>query len=90
MKILKVSGLREHAKSEGWTRTKTPNGPEKWEDKNDIPRITLKKGTQRVPGSEMPHVEIKDSTGQRIDRFGNPVSKRSQGNHTPIQWDVID
>jgi len=85
-----ASQLREHAKSKGWQKTKTPDGPEKWVDENGTPRITLKKGSPRTPGSEMPHIEIKGPTGQRTDRFGNPVSKRSPENHTPIRWDVSD
>ncbi|GGL43241.1 hypothetical protein GCM10007968_03930 [Sporolactobacillus putidus] len=81
---MKASNLREYAKSQGWKKTQTPNGPEKWIDNNNIPRITIKKGSGRAPGSEYPHVEIKDSTGQRIDTFGNPVTRKSKGNHTPV------
>ncbi|KQU58353.1 hypothetical protein ASG66_15055 [Bacillus sp. Leaf406] len=83
-KPIKASDLREYAKSQGWTKTQTSNGPEKWVDENGIPRVTIKGGSQRAPGSADPHVEIKDVNGQRIDPLGNPVNRRSKGNHTPI------
>ncbi|WP_243425595.1 RHS repeat-associated core domain-containing protein [Clostridium paridis] len=85
-----ASQLREHAKSKGWKKEKSETGPEKWIDENDVPRITIKKGSPRTKGSENPHVEIRDPNGQRTDRFGNPVSKRSPENHTPIKWDISD
>jgi hypothetical protein len=79
--------LRRYAESQGWTRQQSATGPEKWVDENGVVRITIKKGSSRTPGSENPHVEIRDATGQRIDPFGNEVSKRSSGNHTPIILD---
>lgn len=81
------SQLRSYAESQGWTKTQTTNGPEKWVDENGVARVTLKQGSDRAPGSANPHVEIKDGTGQRIDQFGNPVNRKSPGNHTPIIFD---
>ncbi|MRX73037.1 hypothetical protein GJU40_12890 [Bacillus lacus] len=83
-KTIKASDLRKYAESRGWKKTQTSNGPEKWVDKNGIARITIKGGSDRAPGSAGPHVEIKNSSGQRIDPFGNPVTRKSAGNHTPI------
>jgi hypothetical protein len=57
-------------------------------DKNGIRRLAIKKGSSRTPGSEDPHVEVWDPGGRRIDASGQPVSKRSPGNHTPIDWDL--
>jgi len=37
---------------------------------------------------EVPHVEIRNAAGQRIDPYGNTVTRRSPGNHTPIEWDL--
>ncbi|HHY72332.1 MAG TPA: hypothetical protein GX497_03735 [Bacillus bacterium] len=86
-KPLKASDLRQYAKSQGWTKSQTANGPEKWVDKNGVARITIKKGSDRAPGSANPHVEIKDAKGQRIDSLGNPVNRKSPDNHTPIIFD---
>lgn len=83
----KASELEEYANSQGWTKTQTPGGPPKYVDENGIVRMTLKEGSPRTPGSEGPHVELRDATGQRIDPNGNPVTRRSEGNHTPIVWD---
>lgn len=35
-----------------------------------------------------PHVEMRNAAGQRVDPFGNAVTRRSPGNHTPIEWDL--
>ncbi len=51
-------------------------------------RLTIKSGTPRAPGSGAPHIEIRNAAGQRIDVYGNPVTNRSPGNHTPIIWDL--
>jgi hypothetical protein len=83
----KASELDEFATSQGWTKTQTPGGPPKYVDENGIVRMTIKEGSDRAPGSDMPHVELRDGTGQRIDPSGNPVTRRSPGNHTPIVWD---
>lgn len=86
-RVPKASELEKFAQSQGWTKTQTPNGPPKYIDENGVARITLKEGSPRTPGSETPHVELRDATGQRIDPNGNPVTRRSDGNHTPIVWD---
>ncbi len=84
----KASQLKEFAESKGWKASQTENGPLKYIDENGIPRITIKKGSSRTPGSENPHVELKDSTGQRINPAGNPVPRKSPENHTPIDYDL--
>lgn len=84
----KASDLERYAESQGWTRTQTPNGPAKYVDENGVPRMTVKQGSDRTPGSENPHVELRNEQGQRIDPQGNPVTRRSPGNHTPIEWDL--
>lgn len=84
----KASDLERYAESQGWTRTQTPTGPPKYVDENGIARLTIKQGSPRTPGSEGPHVELRNEYGQRIDPYGNEVSKRSAGNHTEIKWDL--
>jgi hypothetical protein len=37
--------------------------------------------------AERQDAELRDATGQRIDPNGNPVTRRSPGNHMPIVWD---
>jgi hypothetical protein len=37
--------------------------------------------------AEFPHVEVSDATGQRVDPFGNPVTRKSPGKHMPTEWD---
>lgn len=83
----KASELEDYARSQGWTKTQTPDGPPKYVDENGITRMTIKEGSPRTPGSEGPHVELRDADGQRIDPNGNPVTRRSPSNHTPIVWD---
>lgn len=84
----KASDLAKVAESQGWRRVQNPNGPVKYVDANDVTRLTLKSGSARAPGSNFPHVEIRDAAGQRVDPYGNPVSRRSPGNHTRIDWDL--
>ncbi|KAA8886645.1 hypothetical protein F3087_23000 [Nocardia colli] len=84
----KASEIEDFAKNQGWTRSQTENGPLKYTDENGIVRITIKKGSDRAPGSGDPHVEIRDSTGQRTDPYGNPVTRKSPDNHTSIDWDL--
>lgn len=73
---------------QGWHPTQTPNGPLKYIDENEVARLTLKQGTPRAPGSNHPHVELKNAQGSRIDLQGRPVSRKSIANHTPIDWDI--
>lgn len=86
-KVPSASELELFGISQGWTASQTPSGPLKFIDQNGITRMTLKSGSPRAPGSGSPHAEFRDPTGQRIDPFGNPVQRRSPGNHTPIEWD---
>ena len=84
----KASQLEEFGKSNGWVRSQTETGPIKFRDENGILRLTIKKGTGRAPGSSDPHVEMRNSDGDRIDPFGNLVTRKSPGNHTAIEWDL--
>ena len=84
----KASDIARWAEGQGWKKTQTSTGPVKYVDSNGIPRVTIKQGSQRTPGSESPHVELRDSTGQRIDTSGNLVNRRSPGNHTLIDYDL--
>ena len=68
--------------------SQTDGGPLKYVDENGIPRVTIKQGSSRAPGSSDPHVEFKDATGQRTDAFGNPVTSESPDNHTPFDFDL--
>lgn len=83
----KASDLDAWANAQGWTKTQTEHGPPKYVDDNGVVRLTIKEGSPRAPGSGDPHVEIRDEHGQRTDPFGNPVSRKSPDNHTPIDWD---
>lgn len=83
-----ASEISDWAAAQGWTVRQNPNGPLKFVDGNGILRITLKRGSPRAPGSNSPHVEIRNSAGQRVDPAGNPVTRTSTANHTPINWDL--
>lgn len=54
---------------------------------NGVVRLTIKRGSPRTPGIGGPHVEIRNGEGLRVDPYGNPVTRRRVGNHTPINWD---
>ena len=83
-----ASDLKKYAENQGWTYSRTENGPIKYTDENGVVRITIKQGSSRAPGSAAPHVELRNSSGQRIDPQGNPVTRKSTGNHTPINYDL--
>jgi hypothetical protein len=83
-----ASHIADWAASQGWTRRQTATGPLKFVDDNGIVRVTIKKGSPRTPGSEHPHVELRNTAGQRIDPQGSPVNRNSPANHTPIVWDL--
>jgi RHS repeat-associated protein len=84
----KASDLMNFGKDQGWTFEKSPDGPRKFFDENGLERLVIKHGSPRTPGSEFPHVEVRDPTGQRVDPLGNPVVRRSDGNHVTIIWDL--
>ena len=86
--VPKASDVEKYAQEQGWAKSQTENGPIKYTDSNGFVRVTIKRGSGRAPGSENPHVEIRNSDGQRTDPFGNPVTRKSPGNHTPIDWDL--
>ncbi len=73
--------------AQGWTKKQTDNGPPTWVDENGVKRLTIKRGSSRTPGSELPHVEMRNAAGQRIDAYGNRTPQRDLRNHTPIEWD---
>lgn len=85
----KASDFQVWAESQqGWHPTQTPNGPLKYIDKNGVVRLTLKQGSPRAPGSNHPHVELRNPKGSRIDLQGKPVIKKTTANHTRIDWDI--
>jgi len=61
--------------SQGWTLKQTAAGPPKYIDNNGVERLVIKRGSSRTPGSENPHVEVRNKDAQRIDPFGNKSSK---------------
>ena len=82
-----ASEIKAKAESLGFKPTQSANGPLKLVDENGIARATIKGGSQRAPGSAGPHVELKTSSGQRVNSAGEPVTRKSLGNHTPIKND---
>lgn len=84
----KASDLVEFGTAQGWRRVQTATGPIKYVDANDVARLTIKRGSPRAPGSNFPHVELRNAAGQRVDPLGRAVTRRSPGNHTPIDWDL--
>jgi RHS repeat-associated protein len=84
----KASELVDFAESQSWTRAQTATGPIKYLDDNGVPRLTIKSGSPRAPGSNFPRVEMRNAAGQRVDPYGNAVPRRSPGNHTPIELDL--
>ncbi|NYG58749.1 hypothetical protein BJ980_001672 [Nocardioides daedukensis] len=83
-----ASGLVDVAESQGWKAAQSSGGPLKYVDSNGIERLVIKRGSARTPGSDFPHVAIRNASGQRVDSYGNVVSRKSPGNHTPITWDL--
>jgi hypothetical protein len=65
----KASELVDFAKSQGWTRSQTATGPIKFIDDNGVTRLTIKSGSPRAPGSNFPHVEVRNAAGQRVDPY---------------------
>jgi len=84
----KASELVEFGQMQGWSRVQSATGPMNFVDENGITRLAIKSGSPNAPGSNFPHVEMRNALGQRIDSFGNPVTRRNPLNHTPIEWDL--
>ncbi|QOU29873.1 VCBS repeat-containing protein [Vibrio coralliilyticus] len=84
----KASVIKAKAESVGFKASQTANGPVKMVDENGVARVTIKGGSQRAPGSAGPHVELKTSSGQRVNTVGEPVTRKSPENHTPIDFDL--
>ncbi|TDW84496.1 RHS repeat-associated protein [Kribbella pratensis] len=72
----KASELVAFAQTQGWVLTQSKAGPMVFIDAAGVKRLTLKQGSPRTPGSELPHVEVRNASGQRVDPFGNPVTAR--------------
>ena len=83
-----ASEIKAKAESLGFSPFQSPNGPLKFVDENGVARATIKKGSERAPGSVNPHVELKTSSGQRVNPAGESVTRKSLGNHTPIKNDL--
>lgn len=84
----KASSVEKWAGKQGFSKVAEDGKPVKFMDKNGVNRMTIKEGSARTPGSENPHVEARNGAGQRIDPTnGNPVPKRSPGNHRSINLD---
>jgi hypothetical protein len=64
-----ASDVVKWAENQGWSQTQTPTGPIKFVDENGVVRVTIKKGSPRTPGSETPHIELRDAAGQRGIRY---------------------
>ena len=85
----KASELKSWAESQGWKATQTDNGPLIYIDSNEIKRLSIKKGSPRTPGSEHPHIEVRDASGKRFDPTnGNFATKNSAENHREIDYDL--
>jgi RHS repeat-associated protein len=84
----KATDLKQFAEKQGWKAEQAANGPLKYFDSNGVNRMTIKKGSSRAPGSNMSHVELRNSSGQRVNKHGDPVTRKSSGNHTPIDFDL--
>ena len=84
----KASDIKAKAEKLGLKPSQTKDGPLKFKDEAGKDRVTIKGGSDRAPGSKGPHVELKDSKGQRVNPEGQPVTRRSPENHTPIKNDL--
>ncbi len=84
----KVTEWARFADAQGWQRVQSGAGPLKFRDANGVDRLVIKRGSERTPGSERPDIAIRDAGGTRVDTWGNPVTRRSPGNHTPVEWDL--
>ncbi|WP_255418898.1 RHS repeat-associated core domain-containing protein [Paraglaciecola sp. MB-3u-78] len=83
-----ASSIKAKAESVGFKPSQSANGPLKMVDENGKARVTIKGGSQRAPRSDGPHVELKDSSGQRVNPAGQPVTRNNPENHTPIENDL--
>jgi hypothetical protein len=88
-RLSKASEWKAWAEEQGWTVRQTENGPPKYYDENGQVRLQIKSGSARTPGSEAPHIELRDAEGRYIDpKTGDPVPRRSVENHSSIDWDL--
>jgi hypothetical protein len=77
--------LHDYAQSQGWRLAGRPTGPPTYVDENGVKRLTIKSGSAQTPGSEGPHIEVRNASGLRTDPFGNEVTRKSDGNHYPYR-----
>ena len=88
-RIPRASELARWGRAQGWTVRQSRTGPMRFFDKNGVVRMELKSGSARTPGSELPHGSFRNPEGQTINpRTGEPVSRRSPENHSPIRDDM--
>lgn len=53
------------------------------------PRSPLDPDVELIRGIGLAvYMSMRDATGQRIDPYDNPVTRKSPGNHTSIDWDL--
>ncbi|MFN8526683.1 MAG: RHS repeat-associated core domain-containing protein [Chloroflexota bacterium] len=86
--ITRASEWVKYTGSLGRIPRQRPTGPLQYYVQTGQLRLAIKQGSAGKRGSENPHIEIRDATGQRIDIAGNPVTRRSPGNHTRIERDL--
>ncbi len=65
--VPKASDFKLWAELQGWQPIQNPRGPLKYRDESGVVRLTLKQGSSRTPGSNYPHVELRNADSQRID-----------------------
>jgi hypothetical protein len=78
----KASDIVRWAESRGWKFGQTENGPIKYFDENGVPRVTIKRGSARTPGSENPHVELRIILSGR-KRSSRAARARRMSRHGP-------
>ncbi|MCH2160087.1 MAG: RHS domain-containing protein [Oleiphilaceae bacterium] len=84
----KASDLVKYAEKQGWMRSQKPTGPIKYKDENGRARLTIKKGSGRAPGSNLPHAEFKNANGLRTNAAGKAINRRDPRNHIRIDYDI--
>ncbi len=87
-KVAKATEIESWAAQSGWQRIKKPTGPIKYFDDAGVERVTIKRGSPRTPGSQDPHISLRNSNDELIDPWGNKVGRESPGNHVPIDYDI--
>lgn len=89
--VPKGSDLKKYAEDQGWTLRQTEGGPPIYVDENGVKRMTIKKASDNPElgaASHQDRVTLKDASGQYIDRYGNPTTRKSPDSHIPIDNDL--